>query len=83
MRRQGHGEDAMRSLAALVVIILAVLPALFAGLPAMAPGVFAESRWGVPVSVIFMSVLMAVFVLLASLCSNAAKGTRLHGTEDQ
>ena len=77
------GEDAMRSLAALVVIILAVLPALFAGLPATAPGVFAESRWGVPVSVIFMSVLMAVFVLLASLCSNAAKGTRLHGTEDQ
>ena len=71
----------MRSLAALVVIVLAGLPALFAGVPGTEPAWFYGSLGGVPISVVFMCVLMAVFVVLAAICSNAAKGQTLHGED--
>ena len=71
----------MRSLAALVVIVLAALPALFAGVPGTEPAWLYGSLGGVPMSVVFMCVLMAVFVVLAAICSNAAKGHQLHGED--
>ena len=71
----------MRSLLALVVIVLAVLPALFAGVPGTEPAWFYGSLGGVPMSVVFMCALMVVFVVLAAICSNAAKGQTLHGED--
>ncbi len=71
----------MRSLVALIVIVLGALPALYAGLPGLAPGWFDQRYMGVPMSVLAMSALMVIFVILAAVCSSAARGQRLHGEE--
>jgi len=63
----------MRTIVALIVIVLSVLPALYAGWPGLAPGWF-DSDWrGVPMTVVGNCDLMAGFVLLGALCSAAAK----------
>ena len=73
------GSNALRILAFLIVIVIVSLPSLFAGLPGLAPDWF-DRRWqGVPLSVVAMSGLMLVFVLLAGVCSAAAKDKRLPG----
>ena len=67
----------MRILGTLIVIVVCILPALFAGWPGTAPAWF-DSLWrGAPLSVVAMSALMLVFVFLAGLCSLAAKNARL------
>jgi hypothetical protein len=71
----------VRAIATLIVIVLVSLPSLYAGWPGVAPGWFDQRQWGVPMSVIVMSALMIVFILLAGLCSLAAKGGRLPGSE--
>ncbi len=62
----------MRLLATLIVVALVALPSVFAGWPGHNPAAFAARVGGVPASVIFMSLLMAVFVGLAGWCSRAA-----------
>ena len=63
----------MRVLATLLIIVLGGLPSLFAGLPGITPDVFDSRLFGAPVGVIFMSVLMLFFVLIAGLCATAAR----------
>ena len=63
----------MRVLATLLIIVLAGLPSLFAGLPGLAPDAFDGRLLGAPVGVVFMSALMLFFVLIAALCSGAAR----------
>jgi hypothetical protein len=71
----------LRIIAFLLVLVIVLLPSLFAGLPGVAPGWF-DQRWqGVPVSVLVMSGLMLAFVLLAGVCSAAAKDRRLPGAD--
>ncbi len=65
----------MRTIGAIIVIVLGVLPALFAGFPDLAPAWFRQTVGGVPLSVVFMSVVMLVFVVLAGLFAGA-KATR-------
>ncbi len=69
----------MRIIATLIIIVLAGLPALFAGLPASEPAVFDQHRWGAPVSVLAMSALLVVFVVLAAVCSSAARNADRSG----
>ena len=69
----------MRAIATLIIVALVSLPSLFAGWPGLAPSWFDERRWGVPMSVIAMSGLMLVFIVLAGLCSLAARDRRLPG----
>jgi hypothetical protein len=71
----------VRALVTLIIVILVSLPSLFAGWPSLQPAWFAQSYAGLPLSVIFMSALMLVFILLAGLCSQAAKGGRQPGAE--
>ncbi len=69
----------MRTIAAIIVIFAAALPALFAGWPGLAPDWF-DGRWnGVPAGVVAMCVLMAILMVMARLCSEAAKNRRLPG----
>jgi hypothetical protein len=63
----------VRALATLIIIVLVSLPSLFGGWPRLEPGWFSDRYGGVPMSVIFMSGLMVVFILLAGLCSLAAR----------
>ena len=63
----------MRAIAALIVIVLGLLPGVFAGEPATAPGAFASSLGGVPLGVVVMCVIMAVFIGLAGWCSSLAR----------
>ena len=73
----------MRAIATLIIIVLVSLPSLFAGWPGLEPGWFQERQWGVPLSVIFMSGLMLLFMILAALCSLAARGARASGAEGE
>ena len=57
----------MRSIGALLAIILCAAPAVLAGLPSLQPAWFAERSWGTPNSVLAMSSLMLAFVVLAGL----------------
>lgn len=68
------GEDAVRVLGTLIVIILCALPAVFAGRPGIAPAWFDQSWRGAPLSVLAMCGLMLAFIVLAGLCSLAARG---------
>ncbi len=63
------GEDQLRTIGALVAIILCALPALFAGIPGLQPAWFSDRLAGVPLSVVVMAALMLVFVILARLFS--------------
>lgn len=63
----------MRAIAALIVIILGCLPAVFAGEPGSAPSFFDSTLGGVPFSVIVMSAIMVVFIFLAGWCSGLAR----------
>ena len=63
----------MRTIATLIIIVLACLPAVFAGLPAIEPAAFDQRLLGAPVSVVAMCALMIVFVVIAALCSAAAR----------
>jgi len=67
-------EDAVRVVGALIIIILAGLPVLFAGWPDRAPAFFAELWNGIPGSVAAMALLLAVFVPLAAICGVVAVG---------
>ena len=69
----------MRIIAFLFVVVMVSLPSLFAGLPGLAPGWFDDKVGGVPLSVVAMCGLMLAFVLLAGVCSAAAKGKSLPG----
>lgn len=63
----------MRTIAAVIVILVCALPALFAGLPDLAPAWFAVRWGGAPLGVLFMCALMALLVVMAFVCSEAAK----------
>ena len=69
----------MRALAALIICILVSLPSIFAGLPMAAPFWFAQTWFGIPASVVFMSGLLLAFVGFAAICSALSKGQRLAG----
>lgn len=71
----------MRTIAALVVLVLVSLPEIFAGWPGTAPGWFDQKLQGVPMSIVAMSALMLAFVVLAGVCSALAKDRRLPGAE--
>jgi hypothetical protein len=62
------GEDVVRLIATLIIIILCGLPALYAGWPGKSPGLFGASIDGVPGSIAAMSALMLVFVIIAAVC---------------
>lgn len=68
------GEDAVRVLATLVIIVLAGLPAVFAGWPAHTPPVFDSLVSGVPGSVAAMSLLLLAFIVIAAICGVIARG---------
>jgi hypothetical protein len=68
------GEDAVRVLATLVIIVLAGLPALFAGWPAHTPAFFDTVVGGVPGSIAAMSLLLLAFVVIAAICGVIARG---------
>ena len=70
-------EGVLRIIGALVVIVLCALPGLFAGWPGLAPGWFAGELGGVPLSVVAMVASMAAFVVLAALCSAAARNGQI------
>lgn len=63
----------MKVLATLVLVAIVLLPAVFAGWPGAEPAVFDARIGGVPVSVIVMSVLIAVLAPIAGWCSRAAR----------
>ncbi len=69
----------MRTIGAIVVILLGALPALFAGFPGLAPGWFAGRAWGVPNSVLIMCVVMAIYVALAGLFAGAKAANTVEG----
>ena len=66
----------MRAIATLIIIVIALSPSLFAGLPSVAPAWFAERHFGAPSSVIVMCVLLALLVVLAAVCSMLARSDR-------
>jgi hypothetical protein len=67
------GEDAVRLVATLIIILLAGLPALFAGWPGRSPTFFSSLWHGVPGSVVVMSGLMLAFAVLAGICGIIAR----------
>ena len=63
----------MRLIATLIIIIIAGLPALFAGWPGDSPPLF-DSRIGpVPGSILVMSLLLLAFVVIAGFSSGIAR----------
>ncbi len=63
----------MRLIATLIIIIIAGLPALFAGWPGDTPALF-DSRIGpVPGSILVMSLLLLAFVIIAAVSSGIAR----------
>ena len=72
----------MRVIGTLIVFVLAALPAVFAGWPGLAPSWFDGDFRGIPMSVVAMSGLMAVFIVLAGVCSLIARTGRIAGQED-
>jgi hypothetical protein len=71
----------LRTIIALIVIVMVSLPSLFAGLPDLEPSWFGQRWQGVPLSVVFMSGLLLAFVLLAGVCSAVAGTSRRPGAE--
>jgi len=67
------GEDAVRLIGTLIIILLAALPALFAGWPGRAPAFFSSLWHGAPGSIVVMSGLMLAFVVLAGICGIIAR----------
>jgi hypothetical protein len=63
----------VRVIGTLIIIILAGLPVLFAGWPDKSPAVFSSLVHGVPGSIAAMSLLLAVFVVLAAVCGVIAR----------
>ena len=63
----------MRLIATLIIIILCGLPALFAGWPGDAPGVFGARIGGVPGSILAMSLLLLALVVIAAVSSGIAR----------
>ena len=63
----------MRLIATLIIIIIAGLPALFAGWPGKSPGLFDARIAGIPGSVLVMSLLLLAFILIAALSSGVAR----------
>ena len=68
------GEDAVRLIATLIIVVLAGMPALFAGWPGTAPAWFDISWRGIPLSILAMSALLLSFVLIAGVCGVIARG---------
>ena len=64
----------MRLIATLIIVIMAGLPALFAGWPGTEPAWFDITWQGIPGSVLAMSVLLLAFVLIAGVCGAIARG---------
>ncbi len=63
----------MRLIATLIIVIIAGLPALFAGWPARTPALF-DSRIGpIPGSILVMSLLLLAFVVIAAVSSGVAR----------
>jgi hypothetical protein len=73
----------LRTISAIIVIIVCALPALFAGLPGAAPGWFDARFQGAPQGVLFMCGLLALLVVMAVVCSEAAKDRPLPGKEGE
>ena len=71
----------MKTIAALLAIVMAALPSLFAGWPGLAPAWFDRQWQGVPLSVVFMSGLMLAFVVLAGICSAISKDRSERGAD--
>jgi hypothetical protein len=71
----------VRAIATLIIIVITLLPSLYAGWPGFAPDWFDERHWGVPASVIAMVALMAFTVLMAGVCSLIA-GSRSAAGKD-
>ena len=63
----------MKVIATIVLVVIVALPAIFAGWPGAEPAFFDGRVGGIPVSVIFMSVLMAILAPIAGWCSRAAR----------
>jgi len=63
----------VRVLATLIIIILAGLPALFAGWPGDTPAFFDSLSNGVPGSIAAMAVLLLAFVVIAAVCGVIAR----------
>ena len=63
----------MRLIATLIIIIIAALPALFAGWPGASPAIFDDRIGGVPGSVLIMGLLLLAFVIIASVSSGIAR----------
>ena len=72
----------MRSIGALLAIILCAVPAVFAAIPALQPAWFAERSWGTPNSVLVMCGLMATFVGLAGLFAGLRDVRTVHEHRD-
>ena len=66
----------MRLIATLIIVVLAGLPALFAGWPGMSPAVFTALWHGVPGSIVVMSLMLLAFVVLAGICGALARNAR-------
>ena len=77
--RTGPGEDALRTIAAVIVILVCALPALFAGLPGTEPGWFDVSWQGAPLCIVAMCGLMAFLALMAKVCAEVSKDRPLPG----
>ena len=63
----------MRVFATLIIIAIVAMPTLLAGLPSLSPVWFDGLAMGVPQGVLFMSGLLVVLVVLATICSAAAR----------
>ena len=68
----------MRSIGALLAIILCAVPAVLAGAPQLAPAWFAERSWGTPNGVLVMTALMIAFVVMAGLFAGLGDVRTVH-----
>ncbi len=66
----------MRLIATLIIVVLAGLPALFAGWPAKTPASFSALWNGVPGSIVVMSLMLLAFVFIAAICGVIARNAR-------
>ena len=66
----------MRLIATLIIVVLAGLPALFAGWPGKSPAAFTALWNGIPGSIAAMSLLLLAFVVLAGICGVLARNAR-------
>ncbi len=63
----------MRLIATLIIIIIAGLPAVFAGWPSASPALFDGRIGPVPGSILVMSLLLLAFVVIAAVSSGIAR----------